>query len=94
MTEDGLSESLQVNMEISSMSSIINDKLLRVYASFILIRLLIIAVFPGEKCLLNSDGTDELPEEWLVDCLQDREPCCPPEEMYVFRSELPPRLAL
>jgi hypothetical protein len=39
MTEDGLSESLQVNMEISSMSSIINDKLLRVYASFILIRL-------------------------------------------------------
>jgi hypothetical protein len=29
-----------------------------------------------------------------VDCLQDREPCCPPEEMYVFRSELPPRLAL
>jgi hypothetical protein len=56
MTEDGLSESLQVNMEIST-------------------------VFPAEKCLLNSDGTDELPEEWLVDCSQDREPCCPPDEM-------------
>ncbi|CAL4972456.1 unnamed protein product [Urochloa decumbens] len=43
MTEDGLSESLQV-ME-----------------------------FSGTNCLLNSDGTDELPEEWLVNCSQDSE---------------------
>ncbi|KAK3166330.1 hypothetical protein QOZ80_1AG0044440 [Eleusine coracana subsp. coracana] len=37
--------------------------------------------FSGEKCSLNSDGIDELPEEWLVDCSQDSEPRCPPEEM-------------
>jgi hypothetical protein len=55
---------------------------------------LIIAVFPGEKCLLNLDGTDELPEEWLVDCSQDSEPRCPPEEMYVFRFMLHSCLAL
>jgi hypothetical protein len=36
MTEDRLSETPQVNMEISSMSSIINDELLKVDASFIL----------------------------------------------------------
>ncbi|PUZ53295.1 hypothetical protein GQ55_5G041800 [Panicum hallii var. hallii] len=51
MTEDGLSESLQV-MD-----------------------------FPGANCLLNSDGTDELPEEWLVNCSQESEPCLPAEEM-------------
>ncbi|PAN26845.1 hypothetical protein PAHAL_5G042900 [Panicum hallii] len=51
MTEDGLSESLQV-MD-----------------------------FPGANCLLNSDGTDELPEEWLVNCSQDSEPRLPAEEM-------------
>uniref|UniRef100_A0A0A9CGN5 Protein XRI1 n=1 Tax=Arundo donax TaxID=35708 RepID=A0A0A9CGN5_ARUDO len=52
MTEDGLSESPQMNMD-----------------------------FSGDKCLLNTDGTDELPEEWLVNCSQDGEPHCPPEEM-------------
>ncbi|CAL4945921.1 unnamed protein product [Urochloa decumbens] len=57
MTEDGLSESLQV-ME-----------------------------FSGTNCLLNSDGTDELPEEWLVNCSQDsersqdNEPRLPAEEI-------------
>jgi len=50
MTEDGLSENLQV-MD-----------------------------FPGANCLLNSDGTDELPEEWLVDCSQDSEHRFPAEE--------------
>ncbi|XP_062207891.1 protein XRI1-like isoform X3 [Phragmites australis] len=52
MTEDGLSESLQVNMD-----------------------------FSGVECLLNSDGTDELPEDWLVNCTQDSVAHCPPEEM-------------
>lgn len=51
MTEDGLSESLQV-MD-----------------------------FSGTDCLLNSDGTDELPEDWLVNCSQDSEPQIPAEEM-------------
>lgn len=37
--------------------------------------------FSGTNCLLNSDGTDELPEEWLVDCSQDTEPGFPAEEM-------------
>uniref|UniRef100_A0A0D9V9J7 Protein XRI1 n=1 Tax=Leersia perrieri TaxID=77586 RepID=A0A0D9V9J7_9ORYZ len=38
--------------------------------------------FSGGQCLLNCDGTEELPEEWLVDCSQqDRETICPPEEM-------------
>jgi hypothetical protein len=36
MTEDGLSESLQVNLDFSSMSSIIYDKVFIGYASFIL----------------------------------------------------------
>ncbi|KAL6839969.1 hypothetical protein ACP4OV_029779 [Aristida adscensionis] len=54
MTEAGLSESLQMNLDFSA---------------------------PGEQCLLNSDGIDELPEDWLVNCSQDSEPHCPPEEM-------------
>ncbi|XP_066310566.1 protein XRI1-like isoform X2 [Miscanthus floridulus] len=37
--------------------------------------------FSGTDCLLNSDGIDELPEEWLVNCSQDIEPCLPAEEM-------------
>ncbi|XP_015690489.1 protein XRI1-like isoform X3 [Oryza brachyantha] len=38
--------------------------------------------FSGHQCLLNCDGTEELPEEWLVDCSQqDNESCCPPEEI-------------
>ncbi|TVU36034.1 hypothetical protein EJB05_17944 [Eragrostis curvula] len=52
MAEDGLSGSLQVNLDFSS-----------------------------DKCLLNTDGTDELPEEWLLDIPQDSEPHCPPEEL-------------
>ncbi|KAF8755712.1 hypothetical protein HU200_011180 [Digitaria exilis] len=35
----------------------------------------------GANCLLNSDGIDELPEDWLVDCSQDSEPRLPAEEM-------------
>jgi hypothetical protein len=46
----------------------------------------------GTDCLLNSDGIDELPEEWLVDCSQDIEPCLPAEEMYVFHSNIHKRL--
>ncbi|KAJ1286818.1 hypothetical protein BS78_03G381300 [Paspalum vaginatum] len=37
--------------------------------------------FSGTDCLLNSDGTDELPEDWLVSCSQDSEPQIPAEEM-------------
>ncbi|CAO1942802.1 unnamed protein product, partial [Urochloa humidicola] len=37
--------------------------------------------FSGTNCLLNSDGMDELPEEWLVNCSQDNEPSLPAEEM-------------
>nr|CAB3475238.1 unnamed protein product [Digitaria exilis] len=35
----------------------------------------------GANCLLNIDGIDELPEDWLVDCSQDSESYLPPEEM-------------
>ncbi|XP_066362446.1 uncharacterized protein [Miscanthus floridulus] len=35
----------------------------------------------GTNSLLKSDGTDELPEEWLVNCLQVVEACFPAEEM-------------
>nr|XP_015622573.1 protein XRI1 isoform X1 [Oryza sativa Japonica Group] len=42
---------------------------------------------PGDQCLLNCDGTEELPEEWLVDCSpQESEPQCPPEDMSVHLS--------
>jgi hypothetical protein len=44
--------------------------------------------FSGTYCLLTSDGIDELPEQWLVDCSQDIEPCLPAEEMYVFHSNI------
>lgn len=47
--------------------------------------LLITVLTPGANCLLNSDGTDELPEDWLVDCSQDSEPRLPAEEMYVMQ---------
>ncbi|KAL6613927.1 hypothetical protein ACP70R_036197 [Stipagrostis hirtigluma subsp. patula] len=56
MTEDGLSESLQMNLDFS-------------------------VIAPGDRCLLNADGIEELPEDWLVNCSQDSEPHCPPEEM-------------
>jgi hypothetical protein len=43
--------------------------------------------FSGDQCLLNCDGTEELPEEWLVDCSpQESEPQCPPEDMSVHLS--------
>jgi len=51
-------------------------------------------VTPGTNSLLKSDGTDELPEEWLVNCSQDIEPCLPAEEMYVFHSNIHKRLDL
>ncbi|KAL5228586.1 hypothetical protein ABZP36_016851 [Zizania latifolia] len=37
--------------------------------------------FSCDQCLLNSDGTEELAEEWLADCSQDSEPRSPPEEI-------------
>lgn len=37
--------------------------------------------FSGTECLLNTDATDELPEEWLVNCSEDVEPCLPAEEI-------------
>jgi len=43
-------------------------------------------VTPGTNSLLKSDGTDELPEEWLVNCLQVIEACFPAEEMYACHS--------
>lgn len=49
---DGLSESLQVNLDFSS-----------------------------DEHLLHCDATEEIPEEWLVDCSQDSVPGCPPAEM-------------
>lgn len=49
--------------------------------------LLILEMTPGDQCLLNCDGTEELPEEWLVDCSpQESEPQCPPEDMSVHLS--------
>lgn len=48
----------------------------------------------GTNCLLNSDGTDELPEEWLVNCSQDTEPGFLAEEMYVFHSNVHKHLDL
>ncbi|CAM0884347.1 unnamed protein product [Alopecurus aequalis] len=49
---DGLSESLQLNLDFSS-----------------------------DEHLLQCDGTEEMPEEWLVDCSQDSVPGCPPPEV-------------
>jgi hypothetical protein len=49
---------------------------------------LIIMVTPGTSSLLKSDGTDELPEESLVNCLQDVEACFPEEEMYACHSNI------
>lgn len=37
--------------------------------------------FSSDEHLLLADGTEELPEEWLVDCSQDSVPGCPPAEM-------------
>ncbi|KAM0863028.1 hypothetical protein ACQ4PT_044874 [Festuca glaucescens] len=44
--------------------------------------------FSSDEHLLLTDGTEELPEEWLVDCSQDSVPGCPPAEMYVFTPEV------
>jgi hypothetical protein len=45
-------------------------------------------VISGDEHLLLADGTEELPEEWLVDCSQDSVPSCPPAEMYVLFPEV------
>ncbi|KQK11214.1 protein XRI1 [Brachypodium distachyon] len=36
--------------------------------------------FSSDEVLLNCEGTDELPEQWLVDFSQDSDPRCLPEE--------------
>jgi len=83
-TEDGLSENLQ-GMDFPGIFSIISVRLL-VFSWVYSFLFLIIMVSPGANCLLNSDGTDELPEEWLVDCSQDSEHRFPAEETYVIQS--------
>ena len=45
-------------------------------------------MFPGDEQLLQCDATEEIPEEWLVDCSQDNVPGCSPAEMYVFIPEV------
>ncbi|XP_044359123.1 protein XRI1 isoform X1 [Triticum aestivum] len=37
--------------------------------------------FSSDEHLLQCDGTQELPEQWLVDCSQDSENRSPPEEV-------------
>jgi hypothetical protein len=85
MTEDGLSESLQV-MDFPGTFSISSVRLMVFTWVYSFLFLLIMLVTPGANCLLNSDGTDELPEEWLVNCSQDSEPRLPAEEMYAIQS--------
>jgi len=92
MTEDGLSESLQ-EMDFSGIPSIVTATLL-VFSMGAFFSIPNYSGNSGTDCLLNSDGIDELPEEWLVNCSQDIEPCLPAEEMYVFHSNIHKRLDL
>jgi hypothetical protein len=78
---DGLLESLEVNLDFSSRSSIISASATLSWFFSIYLNL---EVIPGDEHLLLTDATEELPEEWLVDCSQDSVPGCPPAEMYAF----------
>lgn len=84
VTEDGLLESLQeMIFQVYLPSLLLEFWCLGWMPSF---PFLIVLLTPGTDCLLNSDGTDELPEEWLVSWSQDIEPGFPAEEMYLFHS--------
>lgn len=86
MTEDGLSESLQ-EMDFSGIHSIVTARL-SVFRMSVFFSIPNYSGNSGTECLLNTDATDELPEEWLVNCSEDIEPCLPAEEMYVFHSNI------
>lgn len=82
MVEDGLSESLQWTSQWAvGFSGWPLLTMLYALNYVICLVILILKSMPDERCALSCEGLDQSSDGWLMECLNEKEMRCSPDEM-------------